>query len=235
MRQLPFLLIFSYLPLLAQKPTLYLMPGFGSDKRVLSNLDITAADTVHLHYLLPEVGESLSAYAQRMAQQIDTSGPVFILGVSFGGMIAVEMSKILHPKHIFLVASAKTQDELPLRYRFQRHVPVYKWLGGRYMIRRGATGAYLFEADMRNEMVFFKSMLSQKDPRFMERAFGAIANWDNQTLPMCPYTHLHGRRDHTLPARRIKGATLVDGGHWMVYFNATEVSKVVNERIAMSK
>ena len=37
-------------------------------------------------------------YAKRMAGKINTEEEFGILGVSFGGLVAVEMSKILKPK-----------------------------------------------------------------------------------------------------------------------------------------
>jgi pimeloyl-ACP methyl ester carboxylesterase len=231
----PLLLSTCFGPLIAQnvKPVLYLMPGFGSDARVFKKLHIESADTVSLHFIVPKPRETLPEYARRMAAQMDTSRAFYILGVSFGGMVAVEMSKFLYPEHIFLVASAKTRSELPWRYRFQKTVPLYRLLGGKFMIWAAPLGARIFEPEMKREMDFFKSMIRQKDPAFMLRAFGCIAQWDNCREPVS-YTHIHGNRDHTLPGRKIKNARYIDGGHWAVYFNADEISRIVEATLRMN-
>lgn len=212
----------------APRLRLYLMPGFGSDERVFSQLRIQNADTVSLHFLLPEEDETIAAYARRMAAQLDTTRPFALLGVSFGGMVAVEMGKFLRPEKIFLVASAKCREELPVRYRFQKYVPLYKAVGGRFMKKSGPFAARFFEPAMRPELPFFREMLRAKDDDFMERTVGCIARWDNATVPP-NLIHIHGSKDHTLPLRRIGEAIVLPGaGHWAVYYNALEISEIVD-------
>lgn len=212
-----------------------MMPGFGSDERVFSRLKIRQADTVSLRYLVPEKRESIAAYARRMAAQIDTTRPFALLGVSFGGMVAVEMSKFLRPQHIILVASAKTRDELPARYRFQKYLPIYRLFGGRFMKKSGPFAARFFEPAMRPELPFFRKMIAAKDPRFMVRTVGCIARWDNRDVPP-NLLHIHGSKDHTLPVRHIREAVVLpDAGHWAVYLNALEISALIDQTLAAGK
>ena len=65
----------------------------------------------------------MADYSRTLAQQIDTSRRFSIIGVSLGGMLAVEMSKYLQPEEVILIASAKTRDELPTKYRFFQKSP----------------------------------------------------------------------------------------------------------------
>ncbi len=210
---------------------LYMMPGFGGDARTFSRLSLPGIDTLTLPYLLPEKGEDLPSYARRMAIHIDTSQPFSLLGVSFGGMLAVEMGKFLAPEQIILVASAKTRRELPFRYRFQRFIPIHRLLGGRFMIRLGPLGASIFEPQLRQDRDVFKSMLRRKDPRFMVRSLDCIVRWKNEQYPG-NVVHIHGSKDHVLPLRKIRNAHVLPGGsHCMVYLRAQELSKFILSQI----
>ena len=207
----------------AQKQILYLLPGFGGDQRIFSKLALPAYELRHLEYLMPVAGEELPDYAQRMSAQIDTTVPYSFLGVSFGGMVFLEMTKKLKPEHTFLISSAKNFHELPFQYRFQRTLPLYKVLGGNYMKRNAWLGAWLFDPPIRKEKALFQSMLAQKDPVFLERVFEMIVHWENDTIPT-QVVHIHGDKDRTLPYRRVKSAINIKGGtHWMVYFRADEI------------
>jgi esterase/lipase len=66
-----------------------------------------------------------------------------LIGTSLGGMLASEMSEILNPDHVILLASAKNKDELPFKYTFQRYFPVYKLVGGRALIKRQNNATHL--------------------------------------------------------------------------------------------
>lgn len=65
---------------------------------------------------MPLRNESLKAYVQRLSAQIDTSEEFAIVGVSFGGIVAVELNKIICPKQTILISSAMTSKQLPRAY-----------------------------------------------------------------------------------------------------------------------
>jgi esterase/lipase len=63
------------------------------------------------------VFNTLQSYAIRLSAQIDTPKPI-ILGVSFGGMIAIEIAKYIGCQQVIIVSSAKTKYEIPFICRF---------------------------------------------------------------------------------------------------------------------
>lgn len=95
----------------------YVFSGLGADERVFKNLSFGEAEVEHIHWIPPLTTETLAQYAQRIAQRITTPHPVLV-GLSFGGMVAVEIAKILPVEKVILISSAKTRDELPPSYRF---------------------------------------------------------------------------------------------------------------------
>lgn len=94
---------------------LYLIGGLGADKRVFEELDLKGATQV-MEWVSPTLEESLPDYVQRLLPQIDTNEAFALLGVSFGGIIALELAKKINPTLIFLISSVVTADQLPQNY-----------------------------------------------------------------------------------------------------------------------
>ena len=97
--------------------TIYLISGLGADASVFQRLDFGNHEIKFIEWLEPNQDESLQTYASRLAAQINTGLPILI-GVSFGGMIAVEIAKIIDCQKVILISSAKNKREIPLLYRF---------------------------------------------------------------------------------------------------------------------
>lgn len=69
--------------------------------------------------------ETIESYAARIRSQIKTKNPI-LLGISFGGMMAVEVAKQIETDKVILISSAKTKHELPSYYRFSGKLRLYK-------------------------------------------------------------------------------------------------------------
>ena len=94
----------------------YIFSGLGADERVFHKLDLSSFSVTHIQWIPIKKEESIENYASRLLGQIHTSTPILI-GLSFGGMIAVEVAKQLETEKIILISSAKTKNEIPPTYR----------------------------------------------------------------------------------------------------------------------
>ena len=99
---------------------IYLISGLGADKRVFSKLELGDLNVVHLDWIEPLKNETLKSYAMRLAAGIDSSEEFYLLGVSFGGVVAQEIAKILNPKKVFIISSMMHHNELPMLYNLGR-------------------------------------------------------------------------------------------------------------------
>jgi pimeloyl-ACP methyl ester carboxylesterase len=91
---------------------IYFVSGLGADERVFRLLKFEGYQPVHLHWVAPQAGESIADYAQRLSTQIKSDCPI-IIGLSFGGMIAVEIGKHISVEKVILISSVKTTSEIP--------------------------------------------------------------------------------------------------------------------------
>lgn len=162
-----------------------------------------------------------------MAAQIDTLNPFSIVGMSFGGMVAVEMGKFIHPRKIIIISSAKTIEEYPFRYKLLKVLPLYKLFGGKLIKAMAHIAQPIFEPVCKKDKKLFVSMINNKDPHFMVRSIDCIAKWNNHTY-RSDIVHIHGNNDHTIFFKNINNPICIDdGSHFMVYFNAEEISKII--------
>ena len=217
--------------LYSQPLTVYLLPGHGADERIFSRLDLVDYPTQVLSYPIPEKDESFSAYAQRIATQIDTSNAFALVGMSFGGMVAVEISKFLNPDQVILVSSAKCAEELPPLYKSFRNLPIHKVLSGGFFKWWGLRLQPLMEPIPKEEQQFFQQMLKAKDPLYVKRTLGYIINWEEENCGK-ELVHIHGEKDRTLPYRHVSPTvSLPNAGHMMVYTHAEEVSNWITRHL----
>lgn len=151
------------------------------------------------------------------------------MGTSLGGMLATEMTDFLKPEKTIIISSAKCRKELPHRYRFQRAIPLHK-LVPKGMMKWGAKIMQpIVEPDRNKEKEIFKSMLEDKDKRFVKRSVNMIINWGRDSYDE-RIIHIHGDKDNTLPIKKVKYDYLIkDGSHMMTLTRGKELSGLIFE------
>lgn len=223
-------LLISYLMCNAQTKV-YLIHGQGSDSRLFSKLKLNEAfDTICINLPLPKKGENMQDFAKSIIPQIDTTFPFILVGVSLGGMVAAELNDLLHPLQTIIISSAKNRNELPKRYKFMHHLPIYRLFPAGLI----KCGSYLMqplvEPDRNKEKALFKSMLHKKDKKFLKRSISLIVNWQKTKNVGKPLIHIHGNKDHTLPIKNIATNTTIQGGsHMMVLTQADLIAIEINK------
>jgi len=221
--------LFSLLSLAQTQPTtLYLLPGLGSTSHLFDRMVFDSQYTIkHINYPVPDSGATMTSYAHVLAIQIDTTEPFALIGTSIGGMLAVELADILNPTKVFIIASAKTRDELPPRYTFQRAIPIHKLVGENLIKNSTRFLQPIVEPDSKCDQNVYQAMLDDKDPMFMKRAVEMILLWD-RTNYSDPVVHIHGTKDHTLPFRCVDADYVIeDGSHMMTLTRADEILQII--------
>lgn len=213
-----------------EKLDVYLIPGQGSDYRLFDSLNLgDAYNTIYVHHCLPDEDMQMQDYAKELFYQIDTSRPYVLIGVSLGGMLAVEMNAFHKPYKTIIISSAKSRNELPARYRFQEHVPIYEVVSGD-LSKKGALFLQpIVEPDRDNQKETFVSMLEDKDPDFLKRTIAMILEWQREESPE-HIIHIHGNKDRTIPIKNVEYDYLIEeGSHMMVLTRSAEISKLLEK------
>lgn len=210
----------------------YLLPGLGANYKLFDRVQSLDYDFVVLDWIVPRPGETMAGYAGRLAERIGPTAPFALVGVSFGGMVAVELAKIVKPRKVILISSAKDRTEIPWYFKIFRFVRLHKVLTENVIKRLALMTGPLFGKPVRmtrGERDLFKEMLDAANYDFIRWALDAVVTWDN-TDPPAGVIHLHGDRDRILPIRYIKNPVTIQGGnHYMILTQFDAVRERVRE------
>ena len=216
----------------AQK--LYLIPGQGGDHRLFQNIEFPGYETQVIILETPYKKERLPEYARRLISQIDTTQPFSLIGVSFGGMIAVEMTKVLNPEKVIIISSAKTKDELPWKYKVVKSIRLYKLFNGKILKKAANIARPMFEPDSKKDHETFSAMIDDKDPKYLKRAVVCLIRWDN-TEYRKDIIHIHGTEDNTIPIKNINNVVRVEGAsHVMIMTEGERIGALINRYLHTS-
>ena len=208
--------------------TLYLIPGTGADHRFFSRLQLNVKTHV-IEWTEWGNAQTIREYAEVLSLQIDKEESFGILGVSFGGMLAVEMSKFLNPAKLILVSSAKSYKELPSIVRLSRRVGVHYLISPR-LIKIIPFAGKIFGVSKKDKR-FFDKMIDETPAGHLKKTIRSVLYWKNTVIPS-KIIHIHGSQDKVIPIKNIQNPTVIKGGgHFMVYNMANEVSQIINKSL----
>lgn len=214
----------------------YCVPGLANDKRMFNNLaPLLLSQNIHfLEHLEPiHPKETMKEYARRLSLSIDDhSGESVIIGMSLGGIIAVELSKILPMRKVFLVSTIKHPNELPWQIKALKTLPLDKINLPPWLIRKGVKPlSWLLGVTNSKGRNHIKSQLDDADDRHIAWAQWAAANWDNNLIPN-NYVHIHGTKDEIFPAANVRASHFIEGAnHYMIMDRAAEVAHIINTEL----
>jgi pimeloyl-ACP methyl ester carboxylesterase len=210
------------------RPTVYFIPGLGADYRLYNNIDIPGAEVCFLEWMEPGYCTSLEEYARNFVPLIDSSKPLALCGTSMGGMVAIELSKIVKPEKLVLISTVKTKNEFPPHLRILAKTRLHDVLNNALRPTLAAMMDVLVSWQNETERTIFLDMLNKSTPAYLRFAIDACVNWNNEVMPV-NYLHLHGTLDPLFPVNKLTNVTVVEGGnHFMVYEMGAEVSTLIN-------
>ena len=210
----------------------YFISGLGCDRRVFQHTVLPAGyEIVHLDWLMPENNESIEHYAKRLAELISDTEPFILVGLSFGGMVAVEISKFKKPQKLFLISSIASRSSLPALYKACGSLRLDKIVPPRWLKYPNAAMYWVFGPLNQETKSLFKDILFETDPLFLKWALGVIARWKSNQLPD-HFIQIHGKHDRIFPCAAGANVRVVDaGGHLCVYSNSEEVNRILKDEL----
>ena len=208
---------------------IYLISGMGLDERLFFKMKIDSPNVHHINWIEPLPKEDIEDYARRMMQQIKHRGNIILIGVSFGGMMAIELSKILRVEQVIIISSIKQKEELPFLLKIAQYFPVYHLTTPKMrQTFRSIWGRY-FGLFSQEAFLFFDDMFEKSSATYKTWAVNRIANWQNETYPK-NLIHIHGTKDKIFPIKKIHDSIIIKGGtHGMIVNRAEEISQQVND------
>ncbi|HTN16794.1 MAG TPA: alpha/beta hydrolase [Chitinophagaceae bacterium] len=212
------------------KKEIYVFSGLGADERVFQLLEFPGYAVTFVQWIPPQTKETIQQYAARLLAQISSPKPILI-GLSFGGLMAVEVAKQLDIEKVILIASVKTRNELPPYYRLIGKLRLHQIVPAGLLKRSTWITDWFFGAASTFDKAMLKQILKDTDPGFLKWAIDQVLNWTNQDKPQ-QFVHIHGSADRILPLRFVHyDYNVQGGGHLMTLNKAEELNLLLQAQL----
>jgi len=149
------------------------------------------------------------------------------MGVSFGGMMAIEMAKFMPGAKVILISSVKSRKELPIGTKLAGVLGLYRLIPSRPWPWIYSISNYFLGAEGKEETRLSNEFSEHVDRVYLRWAVKQIVCWKNKWQPRVLY-HIHGSKDKTFPLNRVAATDVVEGGgHFMVMNRADEMNAIL--------
>lgn len=207
---------------------LYCISGFSADERMFSKLKVSNYQLHFIQWLTPFRNEALHDYAGRMSKQIMHERPV-LLGLSFGGMMSIEIAKIIETKAVILISSVKNFHEMPYWMRLAGTFKLHRIFPLRSSWLTQPIQNYNLGVCSTEEKELVYAYRKNVDQRYVNWAINIILTWNNEWKPKDLF-HVHGSKDGIFLASRVNANFMIEeGGHLMILNRANEVNSAINK------
>ena len=203
-----------------------LLSGMAADERLFEP-QLAAFPNLRVQpWIAPLLGESLRAYATRLAPLIDPGVPCIVGGASFGGVVALELAQYLPALACILIGSIRSPSGLPWRWRLLRPVAL---LGPGTLKMLATLGATLGRPFLAGGTIRRLQRLSQPEAAFVRWAMCAVVRWrPSPAVGKVRVFHIHGAADRVLPVSLGEPDVVVSaGGHALSLFSPIAVNEFV--------
>lgn len=206
---------------------IYALGGLGADKRTFTFINLKNHNLICLDWLEPKHDDMLVSYAARISEQINESKDFMLVGVSFGGMIMTEVSKLKKPNHLVLISSVATHTELRWIFRKAARLNIDRIIPYGLMVYSGKLIHYMSGVQLRRDKKLLTEIMEDTSSEFVSWSVKVILRWYNPVKPEC--VRIHGLKDRVLPVKRsMIDYPIENTGHFAIVNEADYISEVLD-------
>ncbi|MEP6617398.1 MAG: alpha/beta hydrolase [Ginsengibacter sp.] len=213
---------------------IYCVSGLGADEGVFSKYDFNGNIVHYIKWEIPLPRETIQHYAKRLSLQIKYANPVLV-GLSFGGILCIEISKIIPSDLIIVISSVKSFHEIPYWMRLAGKLKLNKIFPVQPFKLIEPLENYNLGVENEAEKKMAAAYRANVDRGYCRWSVNQILNWNNEWRPENLF-HIHGSNDRIFPLKKIKADHVIEGGgHFMIMNRAELVSAHVNQILRVNQ
>ena len=212
---------------------IFIFSGLGADHRVFHKMNFQEFVPVFIHWLEPLKKETIQNYAIRISKQITEPNPI-VLGISFGGIMAIEVSKFLPFQKLVLIASAKSKQEIPFLYRMLGKLKVPLFFPMEWLKKSNRLSYFVFSVSAQEDRKILDDIYNETSPTYLRWALNTVCTWQNEGMSWncipAPKNliHIHGTNDRILYYSNIKNAVPIpNGGHLLPLTETQKLEEII--------
>ncbi|MGY8946151.1 MAG: alpha/beta hydrolase [Flavobacteriales bacterium] len=209
----------------------YLMPGMSANSLIFERIKIKGDFNLHhLEWIEPKKDESLKKYSKRFSQLIKHKNPILI-GVSFGGVLVQEISKIIEVNQTIIISSIKSNKELPTSMKLIKATKSYNLLPVKWLNDFESLISFVLGPRINRRVELYRKYLSVRDKKYLSWAIKELIEWD-QDESIDNVIHIHGTKDMIFPIIYLKDYVPVpNGDHAMILKKAKWINEFLEKNL----
>lgn len=214
---------------MSEMKKVYLIPGLGATAEAFDKLDFGNCERIAIAWLKPSKKDDIPSYAKKLVEQIKDPENAILCGLSFGGIIAVELAKLLPVHKTIIISSVKTRREFPNTIRLAKFLPVHKLVKADTVRKFNFWYWWAFGKTSETDKKLIRKMVDVMDAPFTDWCAHQAVDWSNKTIPENLF-HIHGTGDRIFPSYKVKNYYKVKGGtHFMIVNRAKEINDYLKD------
>ena len=212
---------------------IFIFSGLGADHRVFHKMNFQEFVPVFIQWLEPLKKETIQNYAIRISKQITEPNPI-VLGISFGGIMAIEVSKFLPFQKLVLIAFAKSTHEIPFLYRMLGKLKVPLFFPMEWLKKSNRLSYFVFGVSAQEDRKILDEIYNDTSPTYLRWALNVVCTWQNEGMSWNCITapknliHIYGTNDRILYYFNIKNAVPIhNGGHLLPLMETQKLEEII--------
>ena len=189
-----------------------LLPGMGATAAMYNGLKHKLSFRVNfLNWPVYGSEKTYGEVARRVIRENEIGAGDVVGGSSLGGMVALEIARLVNPKAVVLLGSAANRKEVE---------PMLSLLSP----LAAAAPVTIIQALVGKHRSLVSTMFADSDPEFIRAMCAYLPSWDGYHGPPGRILRLHGRKDHVIPCPASGSEIVEEAGHLLAITHAAETA-----------
>ncbi|MBT8221151.1 MAG: alpha/beta hydrolase [Bacteroidia bacterium] len=210
---------------------IYFIPGLGTTRTIFEKTAVPQGFQKHYIDWIEPISdiESLRSYSARLLEQVLHPNPIFV-GMSFGGLVALELSNHFQSKKVLLISSFRNKHDLTFPIRTLLKAKPYKFIPDIELsaVRRIVRRAYAIRSAV--PVAKLLAMMGDHSPRYLRWSVRMIDEYQPNLLHKPEIHSIIGDKDSLVKVWKDYPSKVIPGGtHIAVYEHAHTVNDIIAE------
>lgn len=211
-----------------------LIPGLGADERLFQFIDFSNCEKQVIKWMPPKKDENFSSYILKLKGQIVSKQPPVLIGVSLGGMVAMELRELIPVEKTIIISSIKTKDEMPAHFNLIKRIKLNEVISPAFLKKcTPVIKPFLVDTSNKKTNEIINAMIQDSNNDFITSAIKFVLHWSRAKYDSENLIHIHGTKDIIFPLRNIRECNykIEDGAHDMILSKHVEINKILLQEI----
>lgn len=207
----------------------YFFPGMAASDVMFYKYRNLPFKCHFFNWIDPIKNERVKDYAARYIQMMDRSKKINLVGVSFGGILAVEIAGQIEVNKVVLISSMTSRKTYPFLMKLFKHVPLYRLIPPKMPPINKGIVRKIFGIERKEDLEFFIKMISRYNFKNLRWSIRELLHWEYKE-EMQGLIHIIGDQDRLFKPANTTNEIIIPGGtHYMVVDRAEDVKNVLIE------